>query len=92
MDTTGANRISVPKASFLGEEEGVPRCGTTCSSVPDIRHLEEKGKRRVLSTENQANTHSSSKRDTQTVYCHVFSTSIERKCTKQNTAKSYILP
>ncbi|WP_276881376.1 hypothetical protein [Bacteroides heparinolyticus] len=34
----------MPKASFLGEEEGVPRCGTTCSSVPNIRHLEEKRK------------------------------------------------
>ena len=34
----------MPKASFLGEEEGVPRCGTTCSSVPNIRHLEEKEK------------------------------------------------
>ncbi|WP_373802505.1 hypothetical protein, partial [Bacteroides heparinolyticus] len=51
-----------------------------------------KEKSRVLSAENQANTHSSSERHAQTVYCHVFSTSIEQKCTKQNTAKSCILP
>ena len=44
MDAIGVNRISVPKASFLGVEEGVPRCRRPRSSVPLIRHLGEEKK------------------------------------------------
>ncbi len=35
MDAIGVNRISVSKVSFLGVEEGVPRCRTMRSSVPN---------------------------------------------------------
>ncbi len=44
MDAIGVNRISVPKASFLGVEEDVPRCRRPRSSVPLIRHLGEEKK------------------------------------------------
>ena len=47
-----------------------------------------KEKRRVLSAENQANTHSSSERHTQTVYCHVFSTSIEQNARNKTLLKA----
>lgn len=74
MDAIGVNRISVPEASFLGVEEGVPRCRRPRSSVPLIRHLGEEKKRGTLSTENQPNIHSLTERDAQSADCHLFST------------------